>query len=110
MKLPPRRSEDDIRHVAQEWVAGRVLSTDTVPADLINLVFMPVAFGVLVGYRRRQLPSLFVFGIIGEDHHIPGRGINGYPMFTSCRVWRRTDALRARDLAQRMQEAMDGIP
>lgn len=108
MNLPPRRSDEDIRHLAREWVAGRVYSADSVPPDLIPLVFMPVAFGLLEGYRRRQLDSLFVFAIEGEHSSIPGRGVNGYPMFTSCHLWRRTDALKANALAQRMQEAMDG--
>lgn len=108
MNLPPKRSEEDVRHLAQEWVAGRVYCMTGIPADLIPLVFMPVAFGALKGYRRRQLDSLFVFAIEGEHSSIPGRGVNGYPMFTACSVWRRRDALRANDLARRMQEAMDG--
>lgn len=107
MNLPPKRSEEDIRHLAEEWVAGRVYALDAVPADIVPLVFMPLGFGALKTYSRRQLPRLFVFAILNE-HAMAGRGVNGFPMFTECAVWRRTDGVKANALAQRMQEAMDG--
>jgi hypothetical protein len=107
-RLPPRRTDEEIRHLAEEWIAGRVVDADTVPANLVASVFMPILFGALADYSRQQLGRIFVFAIHGEDK-TAGRSVNGYPMFAECRVWRRTDAIRAHDLCTRMRAALDAI-
>jgi hypothetical protein len=107
--LPPKRTPEQIRHLAEEWLAGRVYHSDAVQVNVIHLVFVPIGFGGLNGYSKKQLTRILVLAIAGEDHQIPGRGINGYPMFTACRVWRRADAEFAQGLRDKMKAAMDAV-
>lgn len=107
-RLPPQRTDEEIRHLAEEWIAGRVYHIEGVPPDLVAMVFMPIAFGGLRGYTPKQLARLFVFAINGEDK-TAGRVINGYPMFVECHVWRRTDGILAQEMTTRMRAALDAI-
>jgi len=106
--MPPKRTDEQIRHLAEEWIAGRVYDADTVPGSLTLQVFIPIAFGALKGYARKQIPRLFMFAIVGEDR-TTGYAINSHPQFVSCRLWRRADAERAQAMAVSMKAAMDAV-
>lgn len=107
--MPPKRTGEQVRHLAEEWLAGRVFHSDAVEPNIVASVFVPILFGALKGYTKDQLRRMVVLAIMDGDHHIPGRYLNGYPMFTSCQMWRRTDVKRAQALADRMKAAMDAV-
>lgn len=107
--MPAKKTPEQTRHLAELWLTGRVYTSDTVEGNVLASVFMPIGFGALAGYSKDQCGRLMVVAVLDEDHHIPGRYLNGYPMFTACQLWRRADAKRAQELADRMKAAMDGV-
>lgn len=105
-RLPPPQPHERLRWLAEHIIGQRVVLADTVPPDLIPMVFLPIGFGGLPGYRKDQLGRLAVFAV--QDYHRDcKRAINGYPMFVECCVWRRTDVRKAWDLAAKARAAMD---
>ncbi|MGH2868991.1 MAG: hypothetical protein ACRDNK_15715 [Solirubrobacteraceae bacterium] len=110
--LPGRRSDAEIRDLAREWSAGRVFDFDSIAEQssrLAPMVFLPVTFGALHDYTPQQLRELFVFAISGRDR-TAGRAVDGLPIFFSCQVWNRADAVRAHNLAARMVEMSADLP
>lgn len=103
--LPKPQTPERLRWLAEHFVGKRVVAADDVPEDLLTMVFMPIGFGALEDYTREQLGELTLFAIDGEDK-TTGMAVNGWPMFVSCHVWRRSDVLAAWDLAKRAREAM----
>jgi hypothetical protein len=107
-RMPRKQTPDEIAHVARAWVEGKVFDADHCPPNIVASVFIPILFGGLKGYTSDQLTRLFVFGILGEDQDCL-RSINGWPMFVECRVWRRSDAVRAYRMAQKMEQALKAV-
>lgn len=108
-KLPEAQGQSAIRDLARAFVDNRVYHDGNVPQELLSMVFMPILFGaseLFKGYRKRQLARLCIFAIRGDDHCLD-RGVNGYPIFTECRIWRRSDVAEAAELAKRMHEALE---
>jgi hypothetical protein len=95
--LPNAQSKEAIRQLAGQMLLGRVVDGFQVAAQdpgVFTQVFIPVGFGCLAGYSKRQLARLAVFAVLGEDESMRWN-INNWPMFASCRVWRFTDWKRA---------------
>lgn len=55
------------------------------------------------------MPLITVFAVLGEDH-TAGRSINGWPMFTQCRVWLIDDYHRAIELAKEIVREVEARP
>jgi hypothetical protein len=76
-------TDAELRALALKIVEGRVFGFWNVPEDLWRIVFMPLSF-----MKKRELMKHkgdTVYAIHGEDKAVPGRAINGYPMFAECR-------------------------
>lgn len=104
-KAPVRIDENEIRLVAKGLVEGRIFTFMDCEPDMIGSVFMPVGLGCLSEYDFDQIGCVFEWmDKAGE------RGINGYPMFLSCRVAHVDDwtqiVERAQKIATAVQEAM----
>lgn len=91
-RLPAPATAEAIAELAQDIVGGRVLTLDYFAergdAGTARMVFMPIVMGALDGYSKKQFGRLMVFAVDGRDHAMPV-GMNGFPMFSSCRIWRR---------------------
>lgn len=109
-RLPNAQSKEAIRRLAGQMLLGHVVDGFQVARQdpgAFNTVFMPVGFGCLTGYSKRQLASLAVFAIVGDDVSVGGIHLNGWPMFASCKVWRFTDWQRALALYELALAAQD---
>lgn len=85
MKDVPRRSPEQLAAIAQLFAADRVFSSAHMEPheveNLLQLVFMPLALGALVGFDTSQI------GIVYEElRHAMPRSINGLPCFMSCHL------------------------
>lgn len=103
-------TDPELRELALDYVAGRVITSHAVPADLWPMVFMPLAF-----MKRRDLRGVvMVYALTHRDTAVPSRAINGWPMFADCRLMKRRDHtkfLRYVDEAQKTTAAfIEGKP
>lgn len=98
-ELPPARSPEEIRRLAEAIFADRVFTAGDAPGGLIPLMFMPIGFGALHGWPAELLKQVVAFGVIGE-HHTLGMTINGCPIFTEFALWRTDDFLQAARVAK----------
>jgi len=101
-----RLSEDEIKQVVDGLVRGHIYTALDCPPDMIPSVFMVVAFGGLNDY------DMDTVGMVYEWLDKAGeRGINGCPMFLSCKVVHTDDwkiiVERAVKVEQAMQKAME---
>jgi len=98
-------AEPELRELALAYVAGKVITSQTIPADLWRMVFMPLAF-----VTRRDLRGVrMVYARTDRDHQIPGRAINGYPMFTACHVMRARDLRKFAGYVEEARALTDGF-
>lgn len=109
LTLPPM-SNDELRKFVDDFVSGRLFSSAHLKANEmkdVGLIFLPVAMGALSKYNPDSLDSI---GLIFEylDQALP-RGINGRPMFTSCRFMGKPDWERARQAIIREEERRGSI-
>lgn len=105
MKPIPRLDDDEIKKVARGIVEGHVFTATMCPPDMLSMVFMPLGLGGLSEFELDNVGNVYEWlDKAGE------RGINGFPMFMSCRLacqddW---DAIvdRAEKIEKALQEAM----
>lgn len=64
-----------------------------------NMVFLPIAFGVLEGWSRQQLNKIGCIWAYNRDA-LP-RGINGYPMFPTVGLLHVEDWVKAETIIRR---------
>ena len=96
----PRMTEDEIRSTVEGLVKGRIFTGTQVPPDMLHLVFMPLGLAKDVDWDS--------LGNVIEDIDKAGpRGINGYPMFMSCRLVHKDDWAVIGERALAVQAAMD---
>lgn len=91
----PRMTKEELRKFVLDVLSGAVFVSDQVRRmEDIGHVFLPVLFGALSDWDREALKQI---GILWEYNNkaLP-RGINGMPMFTSCRMMHVEDWKRAR--------------
>ncbi len=106
-------TDAEIRELANHLRTGRVYTTQTVPKNLLTLVFLPLMFMVrgfedqeaFVDYYRDKV----AYGIYGV-HHTIDRSVNGYPIFTEFKIAYIADYNRAIQLAQAMEDALAALP
>jgi hypothetical protein len=100
-------TDAELRALALKIVEGRVYGMWNVPQDLWIMVFMPLAW-----MKKRELEKHkadTVYAIHGEDDSIPGRAINGYPMFASCRFLPREHFERMNALVKELAAQRDAF-
>lgn len=119
---PPKEEIEDmapekLAEFVLEWCEGRVMSSwhieERNQLSLLGMVFMPLAMGALSHYTKEALDGL---GLVWEytyaQGQVPGRAINGFPMFSSCRLMNKRDWEKARnainkELGRRKTSKMD---
>jgi hypothetical protein len=84
---PPHLGPQEINDLALALAAGRLYCASDVPKDILPVVFLPLCTGgVLDDY------DLDTVGNVVEDlskaHEL---AVNGYPIFTTCRVIHKDD-------------------
>lgn len=98
-RMPEPATKLELVKVARAFAENKVVIAGVhVPADLVPVVFLPVALGVLAGWSSSELARISLFAVAGR-HHTIGMQINGFPSFTECAIWRREDMLRSVHLA-----------
>ncbi len=97
-----KRDEPELRSLALKIAEGKVYGTWSIPSDLIHTIFIPLFF-----MKPGQLKGVaHAYAVVGEDK-TASIGVNGYPIFFSCRTlskqkWKRLiplikDAKEARE-------------
>lgn len=100
-KKVPRLEDDEIKRVAKGLVEGHVFTATMCPPDMIGHVFMVAALGGLSDFDPDDVAMLYEWlDKAGE------RGINGYPMFMSCRVVCHDDWNRVVEMAEKIVNAV----
>lgn len=88
----PRMTDDQLREFVDEWLAGRIVTNQSLSGDerLLRLVFMPLALGGMAGAPKGYCDSI---GLIWENVNEArgGRAVNGFPMFVSCHLMHKAD-------------------
>jgi hypothetical protein len=93
----PRMSEDELRKFVLGVCDGRIVTSNVVPGYLLPLVFMPLGLAASDMIRTIDVDSVgLVWESLDAPGQIPGRAINGFPMFTSCHVMHKADVARVR--------------
>jgi hypothetical protein len=94
-------TDAELRALALKIVEGRVFGFWNVPENLWMVVFMPLGWlskKVLLKHKTDT-----VYAIHGEDKAVPGRAINGYPMFAACRFLPRAHFERVNTLVDEVR-------
>ncbi len=89
----PPMSQEDWNDFVANMAAGHVLTSNEVPPDMWNKVFMPLMMGGLSDWTVDELGQI---GCLWEryDKAMP-RSVNGYPMFASMHLISHDDWERA---------------
>ncbi len=75
--------DHELRELALQYIQGLVITSAQVPKGLWNLVWLPLGF---IRNPKKALKGVrLVYAVIGTDTQT-GQGINGWPIFASCRV------------------------
>lgn len=82
-------TEENLRALALAYAAGHVYTTQDVPKDLWHCVFMPLTFAT-----DEQLDGIVMAVGNTATDQMSGQGINGYPIFYSCRFFDKPTAER----------------
>jgi hypothetical protein len=96
-----RLDENEIKQVVDGLVKGQIYTAFDCPPDMIPMVFMVVGMGGLGEY------DLATVGCVYEWLDRAGeRGINGCPMFLSCKVVHTDDWKLILEKAVKVEQAM----
>lgn len=94
-KPTPRMTDEQLKEFVMGYCNGQIFTSSMLGSQLEHLgrlVFMPLGFGALEDIDPATI------GLIWEWKNAPGqvpRSINGFPMFTSCRLMHDLDLARA---------------
>lgn len=94
----PRLTDDEITEVVTEFVKGRIFTGTMCPPELLGMVFMPLS---LANIDLREAGNVYEH----MDKALPN-GINGYPIFTSCRPVHKADWAIIVERATKAHDAM----
>lgn len=101
IKDVPRMDEDDIKKVAKGLVEGHIFCLDMAPEDMWPMIFMPLGMGAQLNYDMDQIGNVYEWlDKAGE------RGINGFPMFLSCKLAHKDDWLAVIERAKKIEDAV----
>jgi len=94
----PLMTEDGLKDFVLGCCNGHIFTSNQVPDEeaqhLLGSIFMPLVFGALKNYDQESIENI---GVLWEHmSEAAPRGINGYPMFFSCRIMHKDDWTRAR--------------
>jgi hypothetical protein len=100
----PRLTDDEIADVVRGLVAGSIFTAAQCPPEMLASVFVILGLG---GLQQANIDPETI-GMIYEYMDKAGeRGINGYPMFFSCKLIHKDDWTIIADRAIAAQEALD---
>lgn len=98
-----RRTPEQITTLARESVTGQCLVTDD--PDAIRCAFyMVLAFLTFTEPARKQVGALIGY----NNEAVPGRAMNGYPIYCSVGFLHRDDVEAFNAEVARMMEALHG--
>lgn len=101
-------TDEEIKAFIRGVLLGEIFTSfDVAPRHLgthLPLVFMPIAFGLIDGFRRRDLPKIGCFWAYKRD--AIGRNIDGYPVFPVAHVMNQDDTARAYEAIGRERERL----
>ena len=105
----PRMSSENLSVLAKDIATNSVFLSTMIrehdAANVLHMVFMPLALGCLSDLSKEEAEDI---GLIYEYLKEAGpRGINGYPMFTSCRFLTKKDTEIVFEKAKRIIKAME---
>jgi hypothetical protein len=99
-------TDAELRALALKYVDGRVVTSQDVPQDLWNIVFLPLAF---TANPKKTLRGVrMVYAIQGEDAST-GQGINGWPIFMACRMMKVRDLRKFVDYVAEAKKVKDSF-
>jgi hypothetical protein len=90
----PRMSNDALKQFVLDYIDGKIFIIQQIKQpSVVPMVFLPLAMGALSGVPKEVALEI---GTVWEYWDQAGpRGVNGYPMFTSCRFMWKGDWERA---------------
>ena len=97
----PRMDAEDIKKVAKGLVEGHIVCLDMIPEDMWSLVFMPLMGGIQQHYDLDDVGNVYEWTDKAGE-----RGVNGYPMFLSCKIANREDWLAVIERAAKIDAAV----
>lgn len=98
--LPPeqfrhleRMSAQQLEEFEREWLAGRVISSQSVPPQHMQEIFRPLAYGKLRHFHTGELSEnmAFVFSYAGDRTEPRVKVAGQWPSFAVCRVMHKDD-------------------
>ena len=107
MKLESR-TDEELKNVAIGIHSGTIFCDRQVQDEnLLGNVFMPILLGALSEWTEEEAKEI---GMIYEDLSEAGpRGINGYPIFMSCKMMNRKDAETVLMMVQKLRSSQDSL-
>ncbi len=102
----PRMTPDELKQFIIDVVDNKIFTsahmTEQERKQHLQLVFMPVALGALSGAPKEVYDAI---GILWEYYRdaLP-MGVNGMPIFASCRIMWKEDWILAREKITKLQE------
>lgn len=92
-KLIPDMPRETLAQFVMDFCDNRVFTSahfnKNESPDVIGMVFMPIALGALAKFPKKEIKNI---GLIYEYYDKAGpMGINGYPMFFSCKFMNMSD-------------------
>lgn len=105
-----RQSDAELKQLAKDIVAGKVFHSGMLhesDSHIAGSIFMPLTFMTAKQMKalRKDNP-----GLIYEYMDKAGpRAINGYPIFTSCRMLNQKDLEKLREYIVKVQEALASV-
>ncbi len=97
--------DEKLRKLAGEICEGRIFTSNGVPPDLMQMVFMPLAMSDQATIDKMKTDKVVV---LYEYLDLAGpQGINGYPMFMSFRSLTEEDYAALMPIYEKMKAAID---
>lgn len=88
---PHRLTQAELVDFVDKYCSGRIRDNNELSARDIPLAFLPVYFGVLKDFKVESIG--LIYAVAGEDRTC-GMGVNGFPVFFSCRILHAEDWAR----------------
>jgi hypothetical protein len=97
---------EDLKQLAKDIWAGTVFTDRHIQDfNIVPMVFMPLALGAIGDLSEEDAKDV---GMIYEYLSEAGpRSINGYPMFTSCRLLNKDDTKKVWSLYEEVKKMME---
>jgi len=94
---PPAMTDEELKEFVLGVVDGKIFTSRHIPINvlekMLHLIFMPLGLGGLKEVSKKDIKNIGAFW--EWTSKCMTMGINGYPMFTSCRAITKKDWARA---------------